>query len=179
MAAIDNAQQGTMRRILRLMARKTRPESFRALVEEARGHIPHLNLTTDLIVGFPGETEADFEESLAFTAAFSYSPRPGTAAATMPNHLPKHIKKERIGRVMGVAQELGRAYHEQYVGQTMPVLWESVLGADEEGLRLAGYTDNYMRVLGHGTADDLKHITAVHLTSADADGLTGTVVPSP
>lgn len=176
--------QSGSERILRLMARKTRPESFRTLVEEAREHIPHLNLTTDLIVGFPGETEADFEESLAFTAAmnfsrihaFSYSPRPGTAAATMPHHLPKQIKKERIGRVMAVAQELGRAYHEQYVGQTMPVLWESVLGADEAGLRLAGYTDNYMRVLGHGTADDLKHITAVHLTSADADGLTGLVV---
>ena len=170
-------------RILRLMARKTKQASFRALVDEARAHIPHLNLTTDLIVGFPGETEADFAESLAFTAemgfsrihAFSYSIRPGTAAATMPGHLSKPIKKERIGRVLAVATELGKAYHGRYVGHTLPVLWESVLGADEQGLRMVGYTDNYMRVLGHGTADDLKRITPVYLTTAEADGLLGEV----
>lgn len=171
-------------RILRLMARRTRRDSFRELVAEARANIPHLNVTTDIIVGFPGETEEDFAQSLDFVAeigfsrlhAFPYSARPGTAASKMRGHLPKKIKKARMRRMLALGEELGQAYHAQFVGQRLNVLWESVAGADELGLRWSGYTDNYIRVSGYGPQSLMNRITAVVVTAASADGVVGEVV---
>jgi threonylcarbamoyladenosine tRNA methylthiotransferase MtaB len=171
-------------RILRLMARRTRQESFRALAHEAQAHIPHLNLTTDIIVGFPSETEEDFAQSVALVQelgfsrlhAFPYSARPGTAAAKMSGQLPKQVKKERMQQMLAVAEDLGLAYHRRFVGQVRPVLWESVTGADEGGLRWVGYTDNYMRVAGYGPMDLMNRVTAVLLTDANPEGLWGSVV---
>ncbi len=166
-------------RILRLMARRTRRDSFRALVAAAREAIPELNLTTDIIVGFPGETEADFAESLDFVReigfsrlhVFPYSPRPGTAAAHMSGQVGKKTKKERMGRMLAAAGELGEAFHRPYVGRTIPVLWESVLGAAAGGLKWRGYSDNYIRVNASGPVDLLNRVTRVRVTAASADGL--------
>lgn len=173
-------------RILRLMARRTRRDSFRELVADAQAHIPHLNLTTDIIVGFPGETEADFAQSLDFVReigfsrlhAFPYSARPGTAAAKMGGHLPQAVKKERMSQMLALGEELGLAYHQQFVGQKLSVLWESVTGADARGLRWSGYTDNYMRVTGHGPQELMNRVTAVDIREATADGVVGEVVGS-
>ena len=168
-------------RILRLMARRTRRDSFRELVADAQAHIPQLNLTTDMIVGFPSETADDFAQSVAFVReigfsrlhAFPYSARPGTAASKMPGHLPKKIKKARIHEMLAVGEELGLIYHQQFVGQSLNVLWESVTGADAQGLRWSGYTDNYMRVTAHGPQDLMNRITAVAINEALPDGVVG------
>lgn len=168
-------------RILQKMARRTKRSSFRALVHEARAHIPQLNLTSDLIVGFPSETDADFEQTLDFTRemgfsrvhAFTYSRRPGTAAAKMSGHLPKAVKKERVNRLLSLTREMGLRFNERYVGETVNVLWESAVGADENGLKLAGYTDNYVRVVANAPAQAINNVGQARIHTAEADGLLG------
>jgi threonylcarbamoyladenosine tRNA methylthiotransferase MtaB len=174
-------------RILRRMARRTSQASFRELVEAARAHIPDLNLSTDIITGFPGETEADFAESLAYVEeidfarlhVFTYSPRPGTAAAKMPGQLPNAVKKERTRRMIALGERMSLAFHERFVGQVRQVLWETAVGADNKGLRWVGYTDNYIRVQGEGTADLFNQITPVLLTESRVDGMSGTIEKAP
>lgn len=170
-------------RVLRRMARRTTRESFRALAADARSNIPDLNLTTDVIVGFPGETEADFEDSLEFIEeigfsrlhVFPYSRRPGTAAAKMEGHLPKAVKKERVGRMIELGHSLSLDFHRRFVGREVDVLWESAVGADEDGLRWVGYTDNYIRVQGSGAAELFNRVTRTYLSEARAEGMRGVV----
>ena len=171
-------------RTLRRMARKTTQASFRELVNSARAAIPDLNLTTDLIVGFPGETEEEFAESYQFVQeigfsrlhVFPYSPRPQTAAAQMPHQLPKATKKERVSQMIALGKEMGEQFHTQHNNREMTVLWEGLLGADENGLRWAGYTDNYIRVVGYGSAEQRNTLTLTRLHSAHADGIQGTIL---
>ena len=170
--------------VLRRMARRTRRDSFRGLAEAAYERIPDLNLSTDIICGFPGETEAHFQKSLNFVReigfsrlhTFTYSPRPGTAAAEMADRLPKPERKERTRRMIALGEELSLAFHRRFEGRTMNVLWEAVAGADGQGTRWVGYTDNYIRVTAHGTADLFNQITQVRLSGARADGLQGELV---
>lgn len=160
-------------RTLRRMARKTSQVAFRELATAARAHIPNLNLTTDMICGFPGETEADFAESLAYVEeigfgrihAFTYSPRPHTAAATMPDQLPKVIRKQRTRQMITLADKMTLDFQQQHSGKTVNVLWEMIAGADDHGLRWNGYTDNYIRVSGYGE-NLLNTITAVVLSKS-------------
>jgi threonylcarbamoyladenosine tRNA methylthiotransferase MtaB len=170
-------------RILRRMARRTSQASFRQLAEAARAHIPDLNLSTDIITGFPGETEADFAESLAYVEeidfarlhVFTYSQRPGTAAAKMPGQLPKAVKKERTRRTIALGETMSQAFHDRFVGQVREVLWETAVGADNQGLCWVGYTDNYIRVQAHGAPDLFNRITPVLLTESHADGIFGAI----
>jgi threonylcarbamoyladenosine tRNA methylthiotransferase MtaB len=171
--------------VLRRMARRTSQASFAELVTAARACIPELSVTTDLIVGFPGETEGEFEEGLDYVRAmgfarlhvFSYSARPGTAAARMPGPVSKEVKRERTRRMIELGQALAIAFHQRYEGQVMAVLWESAVGADEGGLRWAGYTDNYMRVTANGAADLHNKVTRARLFDGRIDGLSGIVLP--
>ncbi len=170
--------------VLRRMARRTSRASFRELAVAARAAIPDLNLTTDLIVGFPGETEAEFAESLDFVReigfsrlhVFTYSSRPGTAAARMPDHLPKAVKKERAARMIALGQELSLTFHEQFVGQEAEVLWETAVSANGSGLQWVGYTDNYIRVQAAGPADLFNRITSTRLHAPRPDGMMGEIV---
>jgi threonylcarbamoyladenosine tRNA methylthiotransferase MtaB len=169
--------------VLRRMARRTSRHSFRELVRAARRHIPHLNLTTDVIAGFPGETEEEFQESLEYVReigfgrlhVFSYSPRPGTAAAKMSGQIRGAVKKERAGRLIEAGQALSLAFHRQFEGQIMNVLWEAAVGADAGGLVWSGYTDNYIRVTANGPADLLNRVTATRLREATAEGISGVI----
>lgn len=171
-------------RVLRRMARRTRRDTFRELAEAAYERIPDLNLSTDIICGFPGETEADFEESLDFVReigfsrlhTFTYSPRPGTAAAEMPGQLPKPERKERTRQMIALGEELSLAFHSRYEGRMMKVLWEAVAGANGQGTRWVGYTENYVRVTANGPADLFNRITRVRLSDARPDGLEGEIV---
>jgi len=151
-------------RTLRRMARRTTRKSFRRLASEARAAIPHLNLSTDIIVGFPGETAADFQK------------RPGTAAAAMPGHLTKKVKKERVRRMIDLGQTLSRQFHQRYVGQSAAVLWEQANGADEHGLRWLGYTRNYIRVSAHGPSDLFNQIHPAQLLEARWDGIRAAIL---
>jgi threonylcarbamoyladenosine tRNA methylthiotransferase MtaB len=170
-------------RVLRRMARRTSRAAFRALAAAARAAIPDLHLSTDLIAGFPGETDDDFAATLAYVDSigfgrlhvFSYSPRPGTAAARMPNQIPGPIRRERTARLIAQGERLSLDFHHRYEGTTRPVLWEGVLGAEPDGLRWAGYTDNYIRVTAVGPADLIGRVTATRLCDARPDGMSGVI----
>jgi threonylcarbamoyladenosine tRNA methylthiotransferase MtaB len=171
-------------RILRLMARKTRRDSFRELAQAARAQIPHLHLSTDLIAGFPGELDDDHRQTVDFAQeigfgrlhVFTYSRRPGTAAATMPGQLPKHTRKQRAAELIALGESLGLSFHTRQVGRVRPVLWETALGADENGLRWTGYTDNFIRVSAYGPASLFNQITPAILSEARPDGMSAELV---
>ncbi len=140
---------------LRRMARRNSVADFEALVAGARDRIPGLMLTTDLIAGFPGESEADFAETLAFARrvsfahmhVFAYSARAGTAAARMNGQVPQ-AERRRRSRVLGdLDRELGAAIRTGILGHVRPVLWENPETSHEAGLvTWSGLTDNYLRV---------------------------------
>jgi threonylcarbamoyladenosine tRNA methylthiotransferase MtaB len=172
--------------ILRRMARRTSRESYRRLALAARTAIPDLNLSTDIILGFPGESEEDFEQSLDYVReldfarihAFTYSPRPGTAASKMNNQIPKSIKKERTKRMIELGKMQSLAFHKRFEGTTRPVLWEKAAGSDHKGLRWAGYTDNYIRVKSNGPSDLFNTITPAFLFEAQENHVSGFLLQS-
>ena len=173
-------------RVLRRMARRTSRTDFRALVDEARAHIPNLSVSTDIICGFPGETEDEFAETMGYVKmigfsrihAFSYSPRPGTAAARMPGQIPGPLKRERTSNLIALSEQLSLAFHQRYEATMRPVLWETATGAERDGLRWAGYTDNYIRVSAIGPADLMRRVTLARLGEARVEGMSGVIVPS-
>jgi threonylcarbamoyladenosine tRNA methylthiotransferase MtaB len=157
---------------LRRMARRTTQDSFRRLIDAARARIPDLTLTTDVIVGFPGESNADFEESIRFVEVmgfarlhvFPYSARPGTAAAGFPEQVDRARKDERRGRMLALSAKLWERHQARYLGHTLSVLWESARGATPEGLIWSGLTDNYLRVHATSRQPLGNTITAARLT---------------
>jgi threonylcarbamoyladenosine tRNA methylthiotransferase MtaB len=136
------------------MARRTTPGSYRALVKAAREAVPDAAVTTDVIAGFPGETEAEFQESLDFVIelefagghAFTYSPMPGTAASRMPDPLPLEERRLRNRRYREVFAEAATAFQSMQIGKIRPVLWESTGQNPDGSCELSGLTDNYLRV---------------------------------
>ena len=169
---------------LKRMARKTTPASYRKLVAAARAYMPDLAITTDAIAGFPGETEAEFAESLDFVRdmdfagghAFTYSPRPGTAAARMIGQLELHIRKERNAIFRGVFDEAARNFQKNFIGRRMPVLWESTTQLDDRGWRMEGWTGNYLRVAATAPKPMWNEISAVLLQTFVGEGLAGQIV---
>jgi threonylcarbamoyladenosine tRNA methylthiotransferase MtaB len=139
---------------LRRMARKTTPQSFRELVSAARGVIPDVAITTDIIAGFPGETEAEFAETLDFVHkmrfagghVFTYSPRPATGAARMKGQVRPELRKKRNHILHDALEESAKLYRQKFIGQTLPVLWESTSEVGEWGWQMEGLTGNYLRV---------------------------------
>ncbi|MEO6462059.1 MAG: tRNA (N6-isopentenyl adenosine(37)-C2)-methylthiotransferase MiaB [Candidatus Eisenbacteria bacterium] len=129
--------QSGSRRLLAAMNRDYTLDQYLAAVETARQEIPDLALTTDFIVGFPGESEADFAETLALIErvrydtfyAFKYSPRSGTAAARMPDDVSPEEKQRRLARLLEVQRRLSHEVNQAYVGRTLEVLVE---GRDEK-----------------------------------------------
>lgn len=169
---------------LRRMARRTRTESFRALVEAARVHIPDLTLSTDIIVGFPGESEADFQASLDFVAAmdfahvhvFPYSARSGTAAAAFGGQVPVEERRRRVVLMEAIAQRSAVEVRRRSLGQIRPVLWETLEHSANGSAPLwSGLTDTYLRVQATGphSVDLRNRITPVHLSRLDGDTLWG------
>jgi threonylcarbamoyladenosine tRNA methylthiotransferase MtaB len=169
---------------LRRMARKITPQSFARLVEAARAVIPRAAITTDIITGFPGESETEFAESLEFVRTmhfadghvFTYSARPGTAAACMPNQVPESVRKERNARIRGVLAESAESYQATFIGQVLPVLWESAARLDPQGWQMSGLTDNYLRVHAHAARDLWNQITPVKLTGLARERIYGQIL---
>ena len=162
-------------RTLKAMNRKYDSETFFEKTALLRSYFPGCALTGDLITGFPGETEADQAETLAFLERcafadlhiFPYSRRPGTPADKLPGQCTRAVKERRAREAQAVMDGLRRAYRESCVGQTLPVLFES----EEDGL-CTGHSDNYMPVVAAGTG--LRgRVLDVRITAADADGLRG------
>ena len=139
---------------LRRMARRTDQASFRSLVRQARNAVADLAITTDVIVGFPGETETEFETSIAFIEemefaklhVFRYSPRDGTAAATMTDQVAPPAAQQRSNRMHALGAACEGRFKERFIGRTVPVLWESA-EPRPDCVRWSGLTGNYLRVV--------------------------------
>jgi threonylcarbamoyladenosine tRNA methylthiotransferase MtaB len=173
--------------VLRRMARKTSPASFRALVRSARAVIPEMAITTDVIVGFPGETDEEFAETLAFVRdmdfagghAFTYSARPGTPAARIEGQVQYEVRKARNAVLRVVFSEAERAYQSEFIGKTLPVLWEATSILTDSGCQLEGLTDNYIRVTATAPEPRWNQMDDVQLISISEVGMKGKIaIPS-
>jgi tRNA-2-methylthio-N6-dimethylallyladenosine synthase len=165
-------------RILKAMRRTYNRERYMDRVALIREHVPDCALTTDIIVGFPGETEADFEETLevveevgydsAFT--FIFSPRRGTAAAELPGQLPHGVKRERMERLVEAVQRRATERAQRFVGRTMEVLVEGPSRTDPD--RLRGRTRHNKTVNFPGVAEPgtLAHVDIESATSTTLAG---------
>ena len=168
---------------LKRMARKTTPASFRDLVAAARQIMPDAAITTDIIAGFPGETESEFAESLDFVRemnfagghVFTYSPRPGTGAARMKEQVRPEVRKERNHILQGALEESAKSYRQKFIGKTLSVLWESATQYDERGWQMEGWTGNYLRVAAIAPSPRWNEIDSVELNELNAEGLQGVI----
>ena len=163
---------------LRRMNRHYTSAEYAAVCAELREAFPHCALTTDVMVGFAGETEEEFARSLAFVEqiafarvhVFAYSRRPGTKAAELPGQVSAAVKTERSHRMASAAADSAARYHAEWVGQTVEVLAET----EHEDGTVDGYTPQYVpvRIRGGAVSGDIVN---VRIDGADAQGCTGTV----
>jgi threonylcarbamoyladenosine tRNA methylthiotransferase MtaB len=168
---------------LRRMARKTTPGSFRDLVSAARAMIPNVAITTDVIAGFPGETDDEFAESLEFVSemnfagghVFTYSARPGTGAAKMKGQVRPEIRKKRNHILHDALEESASSYRQMFVGQTMSVLWESTSEMGEWGWQMEGLTENYLRVNAFAPSPRWNEIDPVKISECNGKGIQGSI----
>lgn len=167
--------------VLRRMRRPYATAQFARAVEMARAKIPDVAITTDVIVGFPGESDVEFEQSLEFVErmqfarahVFSYSARAGTIAAGLPLHVSDATKAARAQKMQGIADNAARAFASRFIGREMSVLWESResgnRGAEEQGKWL-GHTDNYVRVIAESEDNLHNRIQRAMLIAPVDDG---------
>jgi threonylcarbamoyladenosine tRNA methylthiotransferase MtaB len=162
--------------VLRRMNRKYVLADFRQAVKLLRSTVPDVAITTDVIVGFPGETEAEFKETLEFCKemrfarvhVFPFSPRPGTAAASMPGQISDAVKKERTNQMLELAKDSAKRFHEGFLGKKMEVLWEQ-----QSGNIWSGYTGNYIKVYTKSALDLTNCVKPVKLAKLYRDGVWG------
>ena len=164
--------------VLRRMNRHYRLPEYKKLISELREKIPGLALTTDLIVGFPGETEENFMETLEtlrelrFSAihVFPYSQRTGTPAAVFPNQVPGDIKKDRVHRVQELEKEISKEYRKTFLQKTVHVLVE-----EEKNGYFEGLSDEYIRVSITDKNVEKGRLYSVYVENLTEDGLIGRV----
>lgn len=169
---------------LKRMARKTTTESFRKLILAARSVIPDVSITTDLIAGFPGETDEEFSQTLDFVNemqfsgghVFSYSPRPGTGATRMKGQIKPELRKRRNRILQEALEESAKSHRERFIGRTMSVLWESTTEYGEYGWRMEGWTGNYLRVGAVAPSPRWNEVDNVRLDDADDGVFRGEIV---
>jgi threonylcarbamoyladenosine tRNA methylthiotransferase MtaB len=162
--------------VLSRMKRRYTTRDYRAAVSLIRKMVPEAAVTTDIIVGFPGETKEEFQEShdfcrrMAFARihAFPYSLRPGTEAARMPGQIDAKIKKQRSEQMLTLAKESAQKFQQQFLSQTMPVLWEK----QDKGV-WSGLTANYIKVYIRNDEDLTNRIIPVKLVKVWKDGVGG------
>ncbi len=165
--------------VLSRMKRRYSVADYQQAVALVRGMVPEAAITTDIIVGFPGETEAEFEQSyelcrqmeFARIHVFSYSLRQGTQAAQMPHQVEAQIKKQRSQRMLTLAKESAQNFRQQFLGKTMPVLWEKRSG---DGV-WSGLTDNYIRVYNKSGEDLTNRLLPVKMAGVRGDGVWGEI----
>lgn len=170
--------------VLRRMARKVTPQSYADLLEAARGAIPGIAITTDLIAGFPGETGEEFEETLQFVNemqfsgghVFTYSARAGTAAAEMPDQVPHAVRKHRNAALRQLIAGSARVYARSYIGQDLKVLWETSNQLVDGSWLLGGLADNYLHIQAIADQSRWNCIDRVFLQSEAPEGLQGKII---
>ena len=162
--------------VLHRMKRRYDTAGYRRVVSMIREAVPGVAVTTDVIVGFPGETDAEFAETLDFCRemrfarihVFPFSPRPGTAAAEMKEVVSAQVKKQRSNQMLSLAETATLDFRRSFIGRTMDVLWEQ----KSVGI-WSGYTGNYIRVYAKDRRDLVNTITPVNLVEIYRDGILG------
>ncbi|ORU89760.1 MAG: tRNA (N(6)-L-threonylcarbamoyladenosine(37)-C(2))-methylthiotransferase MtaB [Cycloclasticus sp. symbiont of Poecilosclerida sp. M] len=164
--------------VLRRMARRCKTEEFRSLVQQARAEITGLNVTSDIIVGFPGETKDEWQQTLDFVEEmnfgdlhiFSYSKREGTKAATLPGQVDETTKKSRSKTLHALASELKLHTLKALIGSEQSILWEGKKKNAQDSYEAFGYTPNYHRVKTPIKKDALLSNTITHSKIKSLDG---------
>ena len=164
--------------VLKLMNRRYDRSEYLEIVKVLREFDPLYGITTDIICGFPGETDKDFEDSLDIIEqvkfckvhAFRYSKRRGTAAALMEGQVSGEVKKRRSDRLIEAGEKAAAEFMESCRNSVRPVLFEEVCGT-----LVAGYSDNYIKVYAEGGEDDLNRIRNVKLSENYKDGMKGEI----
>lgn len=162
---------------LKEMNRKYDTEKYRQAAATLRKYLPKVALTTDIIVGFPGETEEDFRESYAFAEeigfakihVFPYSPKRGTPAAARKDQLLNAVKAERSHTLIQLSDKMAAEFLADAVGTDAEVLYERAVG---DGI-YEGHTTNYMKVHGRSEVDLTNRIAKTHITRAEGEMLFG------
>jgi threonylcarbamoyladenosine tRNA methylthiotransferase MtaB len=165
--------------VLARMNRRYRTDDYRQTVALIRDVVPDVAVTTDVIVGFPGESDAEFRDTLDFCRemqfarihVFPYSPRPGTAAADMPGAISASVKNERSRQMLALAEDSLQSFIKRFLGQTGEVLFEQKSGGLWSGL-----TGNYIRVFVKSGDDLTNQLLPVTLMKAYKDGILGEII---
>jgi len=168
--------------VLQRMGRHVTPKGFADLLASIRSEVADMAVTTDIIAGFPGESEDEHRASVAFVRemafagghVFPYSERKGTRAAGMDNPVHNALRKERAAELRSVLQISSQHHRMKYIDSVRPVLWVQ----QRRGV-LQGITDNEIKVYADGPADSINRIQAVRLEALEGAGMRGTVHDSP
>jgi threonylcarbamoyladenosine tRNA methylthiotransferase MtaB len=168
---------------LKRMGRNINPAAFAALVGLARQISPEIAITTDIIAGFPGETDEEFAESLAFVKemqfaaghVFHYSARPGTPAVRLPGQVPAPRRKTRSAELRKILDLSAQLYWQRFVGKTLAVLWESAIQQPGSSWLMEGHSDNYIRITASSDRNLWNQVSQVLVDEIQEEGLTGTL----
>ena len=163
--------------VLRRMARRCKTAEFSRIVEKARSEIPLFNVTTDVIVGFPGETEQEWQQTLDYVERtgfghmhiFTYSQREGTKAAGLPGQIDATTKKERSRQMHQLAAQLKVRELEKHLGKEYPVLWEQEI--NREAKLWSGYTPHYHKIFSNDAGIRAAEIRNVEVDQVSVDGI--------
>jgi threonylcarbamoyladenosine tRNA methylthiotransferase MtaB len=158
------------------MRRRYTAARYQETVAMVRDAVPGVSITTDVIVGFPGESEANFQDTYAlcnrtgFAAmhVFPYSARPGTSAAHFEDSLDTDVRSQRVARLLALSRRHSLAFRARFLGATRPVLWEERKAAARVE-RWSGLTDNYIRVVGFSARPLANEITPALLVAEEKD----------
>jgi threonylcarbamoyladenosine tRNA methylthiotransferase MtaB len=176
------ALQSGSETVLQRMRRSYSLDQYQRTINLIKEKIPEVAITTDIMVGFPGESAEEFEQSYSFCQqagfanihVFPFSPRPETAAARMPGQIKDKVKQERNQQMLELSRSSRRRFCEQFLGQTMPVLWEKETSPGS-GI-YSGLTSNYIRVFAHSKKPLSNEITPVRLVEFHNQGIWGEIV---
>lgn len=168
--------------VLKRMNRKYTPEEYRNIVNIIRQYMPNAGITTDIIVGFPGETDEEFKETYDFVReigfsrihVFKYSPRRGTPASKYENQVDGNVKNIRSEKLISLGEELMKRFNSNFIGATLSVLFEEKSKKDED--LMEGYTTNYIRVKAKKDLSLIGEIVDVKIKEGKDDYLVGEII---
>jgi threonylcarbamoyladenosine tRNA methylthiotransferase MtaB len=167
---------------LKRMNRKYTTDQYRKIVKKLRASIPDIAITTDIIVGFPGESEEEFCQTFNFVQemelsqihVFKYSPRKGTPAAKFKNQIPSKIKNYRSEKMIKLGEKMMRRYREKFINEDMDVLFEDILDKDKR--IITGFTSNYIKVAAKGSKNLIGEILPVKIREIKNDIVFGEII---
>lgn len=169
--------------VMRRMARAITPTRYAQLIDQIRDSIPGIAITTDILSGFPGETDQEFQESLNFIQemdfsdghVFTYSAREGTPAHDYPDQIHNALRKERSAQIRKILAVSAEAYRHKQIGTELTVLWEKVEQLSDHTWQASGLTDNYLRVDSEITENLWNRFSRIKISGITPKGVKGDI----